>query len=75
MLPCGAEMTSPSPGVHESEDPTSAHIVAEAARVSQAAQLAELNALDGKAANLIGFVVIVIGVLCVSASLLYSLNR
>ncbi len=42
-------------------------IVADAARTSQAAQLAELNALDGKAANLIGFVGIVLTLIYTSA--------
>lgn len=47
--------------------PGSEDIVAAAARTSQAAQLAELNALDGKAANLIGFVGIVLTLIYTSA--------
>jgi len=42
-------------------------IIAAAARTSQAAQLAELNAVDGKAANLIGFVGIVLTLTYTSA--------
>jgi hypothetical protein len=45
----------------------SEEIVAAAARTSQAAQLNELNALDGKAANLIGFVGIVLTLIYTSA--------
>lgn len=47
--------------------PDSAEIIAQAARTSQAAQLAELNALDSKAANLIGFVGIVLTLIYTSA--------
>jgi hypothetical protein len=52
-------------GVSESDRQGSEAIVAAAARRSQAAQLDEMRALDGKAANLIGF-------LGVALSLLYT---
>ena len=46
---------------------SSEDIIALAARTSQAAQLAELNALDAKAANLIGFVGIALTLIYTSA--------
>ena len=47
--------------------PGSEDVVAAAARTSQAAQLTELNSLDGKAANLIGFVGVVLTLIYTSA--------
>jgi hypothetical protein len=54
-------------GPLETGGPGSEDIVAAAARTSQAAQLTELNALDGKAANLIGFVGVVLSLIYTSS--------
>lgn len=53
-------------GFSETDRPGSEDIVAAAARSGQAAQLAELGALDGKAANLIGFLGVALSLLFTS---------